>query len=448
MNRASPFHAYVSVSASSLQRTLGATGDSERSARTKRLPVGRNTVVRALVLAACLAYSADAFAQRIIYDQSRDKNAQDASAAAKDVTAGSLFSKMLANADAQAKREADTQMAFLEQQMRAKVEAFSSWYDPKDRVASVLPGNMGILEGTCRSVRCELESLRIKVNFFLGIGPASPEDIAARLKALDAKKKELEDALKELQAAAKNPDPAVVRAFALLEDPGKDLVAYGKQFEDVAKANNIAINQGIVRATQQISDGLDETIAVYKVTKGIWDGYKAVDVDPASLRPRQETIDLQLLAIEQDHLKTLTRIGVRQSVDAAYAMDRIDTALARLKAAALFDSTAKIEDTLRSQLKANDREGLRATLDILHEATAAVAQQDGAGRLAQLREADEERRVSIRRSAVNSSAYDSTIQLAAQRLALYWKSGAKPGDLAQLAFYITNTIAIPAIALK
>jgi len=55
------------------------------------------------VLSAC---PIDVHAQRVIYDQAKDKEAQDAATAAKDLGSGTLFQKMLHNVDLQSKQEA------------------------------------------------------------------------------------------------------------------------------------------------------------------------------------------------------------------------------------------------------------------------------------------------------------------------------------------------------
>jgi hypothetical protein len=412
-------------------------------------------VIRRLLIAVPVVFACagNAAAQRVIHDGVRDKTAQDAVAAAKDVGAGTLFTRMLANVDAQARRETDTTMAFVEQQMRAKLENFVKWTDPSDAasITTILPGGMGTLAHKCQSLRCELESLRVRETFFLGVSPAlSKAELAETLKALEAKNTALEAALKKLQA--KHTDPAIVRAFALLDDPGQDILAYAKKVSTLLDENGQSL-PGVSSALDQIGTGLDQVMTLYTALDGIWSGYKAISVDPLSLRPPPQELDLRLAALEQDHAKTVARILARRDLDSGSALTHVETALARMSKEGLTGSTERIEDTLRRQATRPAgnrpvREELRATLDLLHEAAAAVAEEDAAGRLGELRLSDEERRQSILRSSVNGSAYDQTIQAAVQRLALYWKSGIKPADLAQLAVYLTNTIAIPAIAVK
>jgi hypothetical protein len=120
-------------------------------------------------------------------------------------------------------------------------------------------------------------------------------------------------------------------------------------------------------------------------------------------------------------------------------------------------TTQSIEATLKASAAAPHpagvdeaavREPLRFQLLVLHDAAAGIAQMDVAARLADLRGSDELRRYSIRRSAVAANTYDVAIQAAVQRLGAYWKRGVKPTDLAQFIFYVTNTFALPAIAIK
>jgi hypothetical protein len=386
-------------------------------------------------------------AQRVIYNQTNDQTAQGAATAAKDIGAGTLFQKMLHNVDLQSKQEADTTMSWVEQQMRAKIENFEVWSSPKDKVASPMPQNVGIMPGRCFSIKCELLSLEVRLNFFLGETQVTPDQIQKSLADLDQKKKQLDDALKQLQASSKSQEPTVLRAFTLLQDNGKDVIDYAKEIAKLAEDQKLPA-QSVSASLAKISDGMDQILTLYGVIKGIWEGQQAISVDPASLRPSSQQIDLELLALEQDHLRTIMLILARENIEAGAALNRVTTALNRMEEAGLSNSPARVEDTLRAAVENHDRQRIRMILDALHEAAAAVASEDAAGRLAALRLSDEERRYSIGRSAVNSSVYDQTILAASQRLALYWKSGMKPSELAQLVFYITNTAGVSVIAAK
>jgi len=409
-----------------------------------------------------LLSSTSSFAQRILHDSKRDKTAQDAESAAKEITSGDLFNKMLRNADLQAKQNIETQMNFVRQEMRAKLESFTYWsvaagqLDKKGRpilesplnVRHLANGSPFFIEGICQSVACELRSVETKIKAYLTDPSAMTKaNVELRLKELAAKKGQLDEALKKLQESQQEKDPFVTQAFSLLEDHGKDALDYAKKVAAFAESKGYQA-KGISNALDQIGEGMNQALSLYKAVSGIWEGQKAVSRDPASLRPPKEQIDLQLLALEQDHIKVMARINARKYLELGAALTGIEDALQQLSDAELLTSRERIEDSLSKATSNHDRDRLLELLDVLHEAAAAIAEEDAAGRLAALRLSAEARLYSIRKSAVNSSTYDLTLQAAAQRLALYWKGGIKPEDLAQWAFYVANTAGVAAIAAK
>ena len=398
-----------------------------------------------------LFVSQDLSAQRIIYDGARDKTAQDAVTAAKDVTSRSLFDQMLHNMDLQAKREAGTTLEYARQQMRAKLENFTYWKSVKDVPPTIV--GTAFIKGRCFSVECELKTLKAHIEFELQPVALTDANIQQRLKELTAKQADLEAAIASLKNASKSQDPLVVQAFTLIDENGKDVLDYASKIANLT-ANGSTL-KGISGGLDEISKGMDEMLGLYNAVRGIVAGYEAIQPDPASLRPPQAQIDLQLLALEQQHLKTLALIRARSKIDSAMTLAHIDGALNRTEAVlnrmekdgvAVTDS--KVEKSLSDAAKQHDRDALVELLDTLHEATAVIAEEDVPAKLAAIRESDEARRYSIRRSSVNASAYDLTIQAASQRLALYWKSGIKTTDAAALLFYLTNTVAVPVIATR
>jgi hypothetical protein len=402
-----------------------------------------------------LACAANAQAQRIIYDSQRDQTAQQTVAAAKEVTSGALFAAMLKNVDAQARLEVETKTALVQEQMRARLNAFEVWQDPKavpvglpKRGETFSPAAAALCR---RSVECQLRELRQQHQSALAAPPGQAE-IAERFAAIETRIVALQAELKALQEANKSTDPFIVRAFEALQNPGGDILEYAKKIAGLATDSPTA--SGVVNALSAIEEGLDQIIGLYKAIASIWRGQQAVSVDPASLRPAPQQIELQLLVVEQEHLKTVARVRARRALEVGVALSGVETAL-RLVAAVLKQDSKTfgqgprpIEGTLREAVASHDRQALRTQWETLHAAAGAVAELDTAGTLAELRLADEERRYSIRRSAKNISTYDLTIQAAAQRLALYWKGGIKPTELAQFVFYVTNTLAVPAIAFK
>jgi hypothetical protein len=405
--------------------------------------VNAKTIRLSVTGLAWLVIAADAHAQRFIYDGTRDATAQQTVAAAKEVTSGALFAAMLKNVDAQARFEVDTVTAFVQERMRARLNAFDVWRDPAAVPTAAV---------ACRkSVECQLRDLQQRHKAALGAAPTQAE-VESRLAAIKKRIAELQAELKALQQARPSADPFIIRAFDALEDPGGDILAYAQKIAGLADNALPATAKGVVNALTALEEGLEQVIGLYKAVAGIWRGQQAVSVDPASLRPAPQQIELQLLAVEQDHLKSVARIRARRELEVGVALSGVEHALA-LVAAVLEQPSAvtgarPVEATLREAAAGHQRQALRTQWEALHAAAGAVAQLDAADSLAALRLTDEARRYSIRRSAVNISTYDLTLQAAAQRLALYWKSGIKPGELAQFAFYVTNTIALPAIAIK
>jgi len=139
-------------------------------------------------------------------------------------------------------------------------------------------------------------------------------------------------------------------------------------------------------------------------------------------------------------------IEARRLREVGEVQQRIETAKARL--ATYWNREELIETTLSTLTRIPDRDQLTLLAMGLHEAAAAAAQNAAACRLAALRASDEERRYSIRTSAIHASTYDETIQAALGRLALYYKAGIKPAELAQFIFNLAGAVSLPVIAAK
>lgn len=472
--------------------------------------------------------------QHVLYNQGKDKTAQDAAAAATEITSGATFDTMIHNLDIQAKREAETTVAFTREQMRSKIASARVWNadnedpDPRNHKA-------------CSSVHCTLERLNSKLQESLPTEIADPAQVQARLNEIKKKADELKSRVKELQqtTAQAKSNPGIFRALDHLGD-AKDVVGFGEQISKLAGSN-----QGTMNALGQISGGLDELIALYASVKSIWAATAQVNIKIGDLAPSPENIQLQLLALEEQHLKRLSEIHAQRELHAGDALVSIRLAENILKRQNLWDSNATIDETLDDAVRsASVRRALYTAVDIgtanayvealtpamvvapvsgipfnlcpthantgaatfdagfgalaitrartngrgttlssgdlvvnscyvlvyntagpefvlavspgmlrqvvgaLYLFAAVAASEDTSSRLTAVRESDEERRYSIRKSAVNASTYDLTIQAAVQRLAVYHKSGLKPSDLAALVFYLTNSVAVPTIAAK
>ena len=389
-------------------------------------------------------------AQHVLYNSARDKTAQDALTASKSIARGAVFEAMLRNADAQSYHELDTTLAFLREQMRAKLSSFKVWKARScqtsslterdcDRPDSVTPDGTLIHNGKCLSLTCYLSLVEGRLSVSVA-SESSPD--------LDDKIKALQKSIKDLQKADKTNDPRIFSALAHLSD-AKDLLTYAQQIKD-----RFPTNKGLKSALSQISGGLDELITLYETVKRIWDGYRAVEVDITSLAPSREQIELQLLQLEQQHVKKLTMIRATARLDMGDTLQTIGEARGRLEHAGVLNSMETIDQTLRQEVSTlqsssqPDLDRLQALLDGLYLSASVLASEDAAVRIQKNRESDEERRFTIQRRAINSSTYDLTLQSVAQRLSVYYQSGIKPSDVAQLIFYLTNSVTVPVIAAK
>jgi len=80
----------------------------------------------------------------------------------------------------------------------------------------------------------------------------------------------------------------------------------------------------------------------------------------------------------------------------------------------------------------------------LHNVTALVARGNTPFKLAQLRQAHEEHRFSIRKSLVVARGYELVMRTGTDRLSRYYAGGLKPEQIAQLV-YSAATLAIPGV---
>lgn len=431
-------HPHISHNSEPVAGTRGALG--------KRFFERRCASWAEIMVAAVLLSANSCLAQHVLYSQKQDKTAQDALAAGKEITSAGQFDKLLHNLDNQAIQESDTALAFTKEEMRSSLAAIEVWRN-KDQPSLSTTDTMGLVPFCKKSVRCTIELIQNRLTAGSAFLPMEPADIANRITEIQAKSEELKKAVAQLQAAAKTKDPAALQALSHLGD-AKDLVGYGQKIQKLTN------NASLGTALGQVSDGLDELIALYNTTKGIWDGYTAVNVDISALRPTREAIQLKALALEEDHLKTLTRIRANEALEVGDQLGTVREAIASLRRANLWDSDQSITKTLQLAAKEGntvsppDATSLRTVFDALMLVTAVITPSDAAVRVGDTRKSDEYRRYSLRLSALNTSTYDMTVQNALQRLAIYYKSGLKPSDLAQLIFYVTNSVSVPVIATK
>ncbi|PYT98411.1 MAG: hypothetical protein DMG38_15825 [Acidobacteria bacterium] len=204
-------------------------------------------------------------------------------------------------------------------------------------------------------------------------------------------------------------------------------------------------NPAKVKALNEIVATLEQVQNLYASVKNILAGAAAVSVPVASLRPNPLQTELELLRVEQEHLKTLGLLRARQALEVGQIKKIVDDARTYVSH---FSADEPIETTLTRLKTAGGRDHLEFALYALHYAAAVAAQQETSADLASLRKSLEERRYSIQRSAVNATTYEQTARAAANRLTLYWQSGLKPKDLAELLYHVSTAASLPILAAK
>ncbi len=370
---------------------------------------------RIWALGAAAAFSANlCWAQHILYDSTRDAQAQSTISAAKAVTSASLFETQLRNLDQVSRQQLETTLKWQEVQMRASLNRFSTWAD----VIRVLD-----------RVDAELKP-------FLDDRESEAALAASRTAEIKLRSEELRKQLSALQAANTKRSSAAGELFSHLGQ-ADDLVEFATGVVGANPASVTALNE-LVATLEQISK-------LYSSVQGILAAKAAVSVPVSSLRPNPLETELQLLKVEEQHWKALGLIRARQTLEVGEIKMLLD--LTRTLAAR-FPTSDKIEETFNRLRTASDRDRLEMAIYTVHRAAAVAAQQATSVRLADLRKSIEVRRYSIQQSAVNAGVYEQTARAAADRLAVYWKAGIRPKDLAELMLHLSTAVSLPIIAAQ
>ncbi|MBL8232615.1 MAG: hypothetical protein JNL98_29220, partial [Bryobacterales bacterium] len=201
------------------------------------------------------------------------------------------------------------------------------------------------------------------------------------------------------------------------------------------------------KALDQIQSGLDEVTALVSTVGRILRAQKEVSVDPRSLAPSPIRIQIQLLAIEAEYLKTLTAMRALRELD-RQAVKELLAGYRSSRKRFQADGAELIENTIgKSMTAADPKTAIENVLDTLVQAAATAAHQDSSERMWGTREAIEYARFQIRRNAVYNGSYESTLQAATQRLAAYYSSGLKPSQIARLIYELSTAFALPYLAV-
>lgn len=358
-------------------------------------------------------------AQHILYNESKDKTAKDAMEAARKITSSPLIGTQLANLDRIEKDLLASEVAWTEASMRSNLQGFRVW------------------RGINRIVD--------RVEKLLALDTTVEED--KRENVLLNQSKEIRAAIQELKSQAATVQPA---APALGEEILKRIAQADELIELAGKAAKALPGKGnfaaATQALDQIKTGVEEVTALVGSVAEILRTQKLVEVDPASLAPSRQRIQIQLLALEAEYLKTLTALRAMRELDKASVQTLIDNYRRSFNQLKITNPNEFVEDTLSTRNGGASTEAkyaLEEVLDVLVMAAAIASYQDASERMWGTREAIEYARFQIRKNAAYNGSYESTLQAATQRLAAYYSSGLKPSQIARLIYELGTAFSLP-----
>ena len=364
--------------------------------------------------------------QRVLYNQDLDKKGQEAAAAAKAISSDSATAKEIANLAMIEKQELDTALDASLNTMRLQIHSFDTW----------------------SNVYSALGDVSDQIKTLQAVTPPTG-DMTGRQGEIAASAGELKKVVQARQSKEVKSGLAVTTGFldqvvAHMSDVN-DLLGLAKQIPGL---KNLAGSQ----AVSDVEGGLKELDDLLKSATAAIQAAKDVSVDPRSLMPSQEELMLSVLAAETDSLKERIAIRVRADleigdvlnlvVDTKGLLERIDdcvqpctpqklSASNRLVSASLFAGSIQRKEQL---------------LMVLYQAAAVAAQHQTPAALAVIRDGIAWRRFEIRRNAIYNGAYEQALQVAGTRLSAYYAAGIKPSQIAQLLYYLSGIVSLPAIA--
>jgi hypothetical protein len=403
------------------------------------------------------------FGQQFFYDSKRDKQTQEATEAVKDITTSPLFEKMLRNAEKQLNLEANALAEWQKLIGRGAFDNVSVWNDPKENPMAT-PSNFGrgcsahrlnlmSMPQDCKSLRCRIEQLELSLSVAKQDPAPSIQKVETEIKALKA---EIANLKEQLQ---KNNDQSILAIAVDQIDNTADLLEYAKQLQKTGVLGSGA-------AINQVAVALEQTKSFAVIIRDIWRGYEALRKKPGELIPLHEALDLQLLKIEADRLTQLAKIYGRLDLDSGRVQSSILNAKKHL--APVINTSTPIDETLSALSKPVPKEVGNSTCNAacvaeiqkerekaldgvllgLHYAAQALAEADLSVKLCSVREGGLLRISNLRRDSAEVAAKEGAAYEGLQRLGLYYKSGIKPSELANLIFSLIGAGSLPAAAIR
>lgn len=416
----------------------------------------RSRFLPAWALMFLLLALADRIPAQRLYDEGRDKKAQEAAKLAEEINNNSTFENQLKNLDTLSQRDAEVYFRGAKRQMELEVSGFRTWGRVKSFVDSVkltLDKEDFITNWQATNIAQDLKRDCGSRTTDLGKAICTAKDkLAALKKAVSDSEQEGKDLEKELKTR--------------LEQIGEieSLVDKAESFLKSDSKNNETI-----KGLTEVFLNLSKSYVNYVNKLGVIKNYPKDE-----LRLTLQRVAVETLQLEVDHWKTVGEIKRRrveeqedlarmvrqfynrlQTMAAFYGcldpasrnleLDKRLAVLEQERTEVTFAKTRAITTTCPLEGKQKDKETLATYLfQTLHLASALAARGRTPMKLAQLRLAQEEHRFSIRQSAIVSRGYEIALSSGTKRLARYYAGGLKPEKIAQL-IHTAATVAIPAV---
>lgn len=355
------------------------------------------------------------------YNPRLDALGQDLQKAAGEVSNGQVYETQLSNLDAVARLASDRIFSSGRRAALAKIEAARTWRFLFDRF-----------------------------------------DTARKSQTVNPQQqKEWQDRMAELKKQ--------VAATVQQSDAGVNLQPLGDVLEAVGKAKQIA-EAGNFLQERKLANITPADLRIAARVQELVDNIGAVitdlskDAGGATSRSVTEQMKVDLAKAEIDHLKTLMGIEEKRAAGQKDVKDLLAVIGRTLKCEANNCTLSQDDDDGNTQLLATvkrsdaiedtlqqfqgDKVKVGLVILLLENYGAMAARADLPMRLADLRDAVEDRRFAIRQEAIMARTYEQILLVGAQRIAAYYKGGIKPETLAQFANALSTAGLIPAISLK
>lgn len=402
-------------------------------------------------LAALFFFSSNVAAQRL-YNEERDKKAQEAAKLAEEISNKSSFENQLKNLETFSRRDAEVYFRGAKRQMELQINGFRTWGEVSAFVSSVqntLTAENFISVEEAKQINQDLKKECADRKTDLGNAICKAKDELAKLnkaveeskknnKALDKELKSRLETISEIESLINNTKGFLESISGSQSDkPIKELT---EVFSNIAASYVNYVNK-LEKINNEPRDELRlilQRIAVEALQIEI-DHWKTV----GEIQARRGEEQKNLIILVRDFEYRLPQIAKCMKVDSnVLAIEKITKTFSNAKNL----KTCKITDpeNKESEIKLSTEEILSYLFRTLYIATALAARGETPMKLANLRLAQEEHRYSIRQSAVFARGYELVLSSGTKRLSRYYAGGLKPEKIAQL-IYSAATVAIPAV---